>query len=242
MLLFVGLGNPGREYVGTRHNLGKEVLEEFARRCGIEFYEDKELQGLLGKGRWKGRDLLLLLPLTYMNRSGTSVRRCLTRERVFLEDLFVLSDDVALPLGEIRVRSQGSSGGHNGLKDVEAKLGTRFYSRLRLGVGAPRAHENLEDFVLAPFRAEEKESVTAMCELAVTVLEERVQHGIKAAMQRANRKCQSEGETRHVEGKKEPLRGDVHLKCNSQRRSASTCTREDHDRDHGKTRGDSQSL
>jgi PTH1 family peptidyl-tRNA hydrolase len=138
MKIVVGLGNPGRRYAGTRHNLGYDVVDHLARSpsCGVfrerfdaltaESYEDDQL-------------LLLVKPQSFMNLSGLSVRRFVEFYQLPLSDLFVVCDDINLPLGKLRVRRGGTHGGHNGLRNIEAHLGTNEYSRLRIGVDAPAA-------------------------------------------------------------------------------------------------------
>jgi len=167
MKLVVGLGNPGKEYSGTRHNIGFEVLDAFAARNGLlmspgdfgrvakEKFEALALNGVvtLGSGTEK---VLLLKPMTYMNLSGRSVQAALAFYQLEPTDLLVVLDDVAMPCGKLRLRAGGSSGGHNGLKDIERALGTSQYPRLRIGVDPPPPRVPQRDWVLGRFSPEQR--------------------------------------------------------------------------------------
>lgn len=181
----MGLGNPGSTYEKTRHNIGFRVVEQFAAQRGWPLKKEPDLNGQVASGE----GIIVFRPLTFMNRSGEAVKRCIERFQVPLDHLLVVSDDVALPLGVLRLRSKGSAGGHNGLKSIEAHLGTSFYSRLKLGVGSP-AGEVLADYVLGPFSLEEEKVAQESIERATVVLELFVKEGLSRAMQQANaRKC-----------------------------------------------------
>ena len=152
--LIVGLGNIGAEYAETRHNIGFSVLDALAGASDAVFTTVR--YGDLAQVRHKGRTLLLLKPSTYMNLSGKAVRYWMDAEKIAAENLLVVSDDIALPFGTLRLRSQGSAGGHNGLKNIAELLGTEAYARLRFGVGGdfPRGHQ--VDYVLGEWTAEEQ--------------------------------------------------------------------------------------
>lgn len=169
--LIVGLGNPGKKYEMTRHNLGQMVLDAFAEKYQLSFKKESALKGELAKGTVKERKVFLLFPTTYMNLSGQAVQKTMDFFKLSKEEVLILSDDVALPFGTLRFREKGSSGGHNGLKDIEEKLGTQEYQRLRLGVGEPSVGY-LEDYVLAPFTKDEQEKIPEVTTQAVTFIEE----------------------------------------------------------------------
>lgn len=152
--LIVGLGNIGAEYAGTRHNIGFEVLDALAGASDISFTTVR--YGDRAELRHRGRTLLLLKPSTYMNLSGKAVRYWMEAERIAPENLLVISDDIALPFGTLRLRPKGSAGGHNGLKNIAELLGTEAFARLRFGVGGdfPRGHQ--VDYVLGAWTDEER--------------------------------------------------------------------------------------
>lgn len=169
--LIVGLGNPGEKYSLTRHNFGQMVLYAFAEKHHFSFKKARELKGEVANGMWNGEKLLLLFPMTYMNLSGESVRKTMGFYKIALEDLLVISDDVALSFGTFRDRERGSSGGHNGLKSIEENLNTPNYHRLRMGVGEPSVGF-LEDYVLSFFTEEEQKKLPEIISQGVRFLEE----------------------------------------------------------------------
>lgn len=152
--LIVGLGNIGAEYAGTRHNIGFEVLDALAGASDISFTTVR--YGDMAELRHRGRTLLLLKPSTYMNLSGKAVRYWMEAERIAPENLLVISDDIALPFGTLRLRAKGSAGGHNGLKNIAELLGTEDFARMRFGVGGdfPRGHQ--VDYVLGEWTEDER--------------------------------------------------------------------------------------
>ena len=158
MKLVAGLGNPGRQYAGTRHNVGFEVIDELARRHRVGF-EAAPADAMMGKWRRDGDVVLLVKPLTFMNLSGVAVGQLLRYFKIDVPDLLVICDDVNLPLGRLRVRGGGSEGGHNGLRSMAQQLGTTEYSRLRVGVGRGDQRRDLADHVLAGFAPEEQSGV-----------------------------------------------------------------------------------
>lgn len=157
-LLIVGLGNPGRKYENTRHNIGAYVLYYFAKSLGAEFKSMAKVDGFVAQGEVEGRNVIFLLPTTYMNLSGGSVIKCMKYYTISAQDLLVLSDDTYISFGKVRVKAGGSSGGHNGLKDIESCLGTNQYPRLRIGIGE-KTTEDLADFVLQDFTKAEMEKM-----------------------------------------------------------------------------------
>ena len=191
MKLSVGLGNPGRRYEGTRHNIGFEVLDALAERHRVEWESaPRGIEGLTG--RWRVADSVLAKPLTFMNLSGAAVVGLLQFYKVELVDLLVIVDDVNLELGRLRARSTGSAGGHNGLKSVIESLGTEDFARLRIGVGRGDARRDLADHVTAKFEREEREDVVAAIGRAADAAELFVAEGIAPVMNKFNRKEDAE--------------------------------------------------
>lgn len=168
--LIVGLGNPGKKYEKTRHNLGWIIVRAFAEINGWTFKNEKDFKGELALGSYLTERVALLLPTTYMNRSGQAVRKVFDFYKADLEDLLIVSDDIYIPFGEIRFRKQGSAGGHNGLKDIEENLKTQEYPRLRVGIG-DRTEGLLEDYVLSSFSEEEHDELPAVIENSITLIQ-----------------------------------------------------------------------
>lgn len=177
----IGLGNPGAPYQGTRHNVGFEVVDELSRRRSLRL--DREM---CGAQVGRSADLTLVKPLTYMNRSGYTVRCLLERHGDEAAEVLVIYDDVALRLGRLRLRSGGSPGGHRGMESIVENLRTTDIPRLRLGVGAASDEEDLADFVLAPFAQEERDTATAMIARAADATESWLKDGTDATMNRYN--------------------------------------------------------
>lgn len=168
--VFIGLGNPGRQYEMTRHNMGYLVVEAFARSLGWIFKEDRRFNARVVKGASGNKTVHLVLPLTYMNLSGTAVRRYVDYYKIPLNHLVVVVDDIALSFGQLRLRAMGSAGGHNGLKSIEACLGTNHYMRLRMGIGHP-GEKVLADYVLDPFSSADKEELPAFIDKGVGIMQ-----------------------------------------------------------------------
>jgi peptidyl-tRNA hydrolase, PTH1 family len=187
MKLVAGLGNPGDKYAGTRHNIGFLAVDQVARTNQAEAWQ-KKFDGLAADCWIGGERALLLKPLTFMNRSGAAVRKALDFHKLAVEDVLVVCDDFALPLGRLRLRASGSAGGQNGLKDVILQLGTDAVARLRVGIGEPPPRIDPADYVLAGFRPAE----LADAELAVIdaglAIEAWAAGGLEAAMNRFNGK------------------------------------------------------
>jgi PTH1 family peptidyl-tRNA hydrolase len=200
MKLIAGLGNPGAEYVGTRHNVGFAAIDALATRLGAVAAGDfartarKKFEGLAldgvvecGPGNVAGSEKVLLLqPMTYMNDSGRSVQAALAFYRLTPADLLVISDDVALPAGRIRLRADGSAGGHNGLADIERALGMDQYARLRIGIDAPPVPGVQRDYVLGRISASQRPLIEGAIARAVDAILVWVQSGIVAAMNQFN--------------------------------------------------------
>ncbi|WP_191276563.1 aminoacyl-tRNA hydrolase [Neobacillus kokaensis] len=158
MKVIVGLGNPGKQYENTRHNVGFEVVEELSNRLNIPLTQAK-FKGQYGIGMAGGQKILLLKPLTYMNLSGESIRAVTDYYQIDLEDLLVIYDDLDLPAGKIRLRQKGSPGGHNGIKSTVAHLGTQVFNRIRIGIDRPENGMSVPDYVLGRFRPDEQSSI-----------------------------------------------------------------------------------
>lgn len=187
MKLVVGLGNPGRRYAGTRHNIGFDVLDLLAGRHKLEWESaPRGIEALIARDRAK--DVALTKPLTFMNLSGHAVLGLLQFYKIELPDLFVVVDDVNLELGRLRTRAAGSAGGHNGLKSLIAVLGTEDFARLRIGVGRGDARRDLADHVLAKFEPEERPDVAETAGRAADAVELFVAEGVTPVMNRFNRK------------------------------------------------------
>jgi peptidyl-tRNA hydrolase, PTH1 family len=178
----VGLGNPGREYAGTRHNIGFAVIDELARRGNVSF-ESAPAEALIA--RWRPRDAMLAKPLTFMNLSGQAVGELLRYFKMDVVDLLIVVDEVQLPLGRIRARARGSAGGHNGLKSVIEHLGSDF-ARLRIGVGRGDERRDLADHVLARFDESEADEVARMTARAADAAEMFITSGIETVMNAFN--------------------------------------------------------
>ena len=180
MKAIVGLGNPGPRYAGTRHNIGFAVVDEIARRWGVEF-ESAPADALVARVKRAAGSVLLAKPLTFMNESGQAAGELARYFKVDVGDLLVVVDDVQLPLGRLRVRVRGSAGGHNGLKSLIAHLGGEF-SRLRVGVGRGDARRDLADHVLSRFDKDEASEVERMTTRAADAAEMFITSGIEAVM------------------------------------------------------------
>jgi PTH1 family peptidyl-tRNA hydrolase len=198
MYVVTGLGNPGKKYDSTRHNIGFEVLAELARRYGggkpkVRF-EAETVEITAGSAR-----LLLVAPQTFMNLSGRSVRQVVDFYQLPLERLLVVSDDLNLPLGKLRLRGSGSAGGQKGLANIIQHLGTEDFARLRIGIAAPPGEMDAADYVLSRFHAAERETVIAAVNRAADAVECWAEQGLAAAMNQFN----SEGRGARDEGRGE---------------------------------------
>ena len=157
--LCIGLGNPGRQYEKTRHNIGFVVLMELARRNGVQWQKSRQGEALVAEVSGNGENILLVLPLTFMNNSGCAVRDIARFNKISPERILVVVDDIRLDFGAMRLKQDGSDGGHNGLRSVAQELGCREYSRLRLGVGASPPGMDQAVYVLSDFSARENKEL-----------------------------------------------------------------------------------
>ncbi len=181
MKLIVGLGNPGKEYEKTRHNVGFEVVEELARQWGISLAK-KKFETIFGEARVREERVLLALPQTYMNLSGQAVSALVGFFKVDLTDCVVIHDDLDLPVGRIKVVRGGGPAGHRGVASIQELLGTENFCRFRIGVGKPAQKEEVVDFVLKPFLKEEKKPLQEAVEKAKEGLEIWIEKGVEAAI------------------------------------------------------------
>jgi len=184
--LIVGLGNPGAEYAQTRHNAGFLLVERLARRWQADWKATKKFKARIARAKSGARRLVLGEPQTFMNASGEAVRALLDYYGVPLEKLLVVVDDADLPLGEIRLRSRGSSGGHHGLESIGQHLGTREFPRLRIGIGRREGAREITDHVLGRFRNDESALVKKVFTVACDQVECWLDAGIQKAMSRFN--------------------------------------------------------
>ena len=186
MKLIVGLGNPGVRYENTRHNAGFMVLDELARRNKLEISREK-FEGKFVKGVIQGEDVILLKPETFMNNSGFSVRQCMDFFKLAPKDLIIVYDDMDTPVGSIRLRLQGSAGGHNGMKSVIQCVLTDEFDRVRVGIGR-NPNYKIVDYVLSRFKEEEKEDLQSSIETAARAIETACRSDFSTAMNRFNKK------------------------------------------------------
>lgn len=184
--LIVGLGNIGEKYRGTRHNIGFQIVDALAAEHKASFETVK--LGDVASFRFKGRTFVLLKPSTYMNLSGKALKYWLTKEKIPLENLLVITDDVNIEFGAIRIKTKGSAGGHNGLKDIEAKLGHQKYARFRFGVGGNYPKGAQVDFVLGLWTKEEKSMLIERIPLAVKAVLSFATDGVNNTMNNYNGK------------------------------------------------------
>jgi PTH1 family peptidyl-tRNA hydrolase len=197
MKLVVGLGNPGREYVGTRHNVGYEVVDRVGEKLGWikagEFerfakakFDGLMLDGVAPRSDGEGSRLVLLKPATYMNLSGRSVQAAMSFYQLEPSDVMIVLDELALPCGKIRIRPGGSDGGHNGLRDIQRALGTTQYPRMRIGIDPPPPPVAGKDYVLGRFTAEQRKLIDPALDRAAGAIVTWIDQGIDAAMNQFN--------------------------------------------------------
>lgn len=182
MYIIAGLGNPGREYQNTRHNIGYDVIDRLAESENIILAERKH-RAVVGKGLVEGQKCVLAKPVTYMNLSGESVRELIDYYKVDeTAQLIVVSDDISLDVGQLRIRKKGSAGGHNGLKNIIAHLGHDNFIRVKMGVGEKPGGWDLADYVLGHFSGEERGTMDEACDRAVEAIRKIITDGADAAM------------------------------------------------------------
>jgi PTH1 family peptidyl-tRNA hydrolase len=190
--LIVGLGNPGLKYAQNRHNVGFQCLERLAQAHGLSFgggilnrLKRRRAKASLASGKIAGVKAVLAKPLTYMNLSGQAMRQLVSFYKLSLEDVLVIYDDLDLPLGTIRLRPEGGSGGHKGIRSIIEALGSQAFSRLRVGIGRPPANDAV-NYVLSDFTADEQITLESVYERVVAAVEFFLREGIEAAMNAYN--------------------------------------------------------
>lgn len=184
--LAVGLGNPGEKYEETRHNIGFKVLDAFAKDGGSAFEVAK--LGDIARVKLKGRTIICLKPSTFMNLSGKAVNYWMQQEKIPLENVLVITDDIALPFGKLRLKGKGSDGGHNGLKDIQVVMNTPKYARLRFGVGGDFPKGGQVSYVLGTWTAEEMETLTERITMATEFIKGFATIGLQRTMNALNNK------------------------------------------------------
>ena len=182
--LVVGLGNVGNEYAHTRHNIGFDVVMAFVQKHGASLRQDR--LAFVAEVKWKGKIFICVCPTTYMNLSGKAVKYWMDKEKIDLQNMLVVVDDVALPLAKIRIRAGGSDGGHNGLKSLQESLGSTQYPKLRFGIGNHYPKGMQADFVLGKWAKEEEPVVKKKIETCIEVIETFATAGISTAMNTYN--------------------------------------------------------
>ncbi len=186
--LIVGIGNPGQQYANTRHNLGFMVLDELASQEAISFEKESGLESYLGRAQMAGGKLFLLKPQTFVNNSGLAVAKFLKHHVLDLSQILVVFDDVSLPFGHLRVKAEGGSGGHNGMKSLIQALGSQEFPRLRMGIGSPARPEQMVDYVLGEFDASQKKDLALFVQEGAECCRRWVQDGIKTVMDQFNQR------------------------------------------------------
>lgn len=183
----VGLGNPGQEYASTRHNVGFMAIDRLCAKYGVSL-QKKQAKGIVGEGMIRGQRVLFLKPQTYMNLSGESVRALMDFYKLKIEDLIVVYDDLDTEIGKIRMRYQGSAGGHNGIKSIIQHLGTEKFNRIRIGISRPISGpgNNIAHYVLSPFAKSEAEALDKALELTCDGLEMACEQSFERTMAKFN--------------------------------------------------------
>ncbi len=186
MYLIAGLGNPGKEYVGTRHNIGFEVADAICSKFDIKLNKEK-FRAQFGDGYISGEKVIVAKPQTYMNLSGESIREIAEWYKIDTENIIIIYDDISLPLGKLRIREKGSAGGHNGIKNIIYQLQSDIFPRIKIGVGAPNHPDfDMKDYVLGKFSADETKILIKSAVAAVSAVEEIIAQGAKSAMNKFN--------------------------------------------------------
>ena len=183
MILIVGLGNPGKQYEQTRHNIGFEAIDYIANKYNIDVNREK-FKGVFGEGFIENKKVILLKPTTYMNLSGESIREAMNFYKLTDEDMLVIYDDISLEVGRLRIREKGSAGGHNGIKSIISNIGTDVFPRIKIGVGQPNG--DLVSHVLGRFSKEEAEDLKEVIEVSSKAVEIIMKSGTKEAMNELN--------------------------------------------------------
>lgn len=181
MKLIVGLGNPGKDYEGTRHNIGFELLELFAKKHSVALTKTK-FEAVYGEFEKHGEKVLLVFPQTYMNLSGRSVSAFMQFFKIALQDLLILQDELDLPLGQMKVIRKGGAAGHRGILSIQESLGSQDFTRFRIGIGRPTGNEEVADFVLKKFQKSERTQLEPLLEKSIKGLDLWLEKGVEAAL------------------------------------------------------------
>lgn len=182
--LIVGLGNIGEEYRHTRHNIGFDVLEKWAEKLEVEF--DSDRLAFVAKAKFRGKQVVMIKPTTYMNLSGKAVKHWMNKENIPLARTLIITDDLALPLGTIRLKKKGSHAGHNGLKDIIARLGTDQFNRIKFGIGDDFPRGRQVEFVLGKWDSKEEIDVALGIDKCIAMIESFIQQGADRTMNEYN--------------------------------------------------------
>ncbi len=183
MILIVGLGNPGKQYEQTRHNIGFDVIDYMANKYNIDVNREK-FKGICGEGFIENKKVILLKPLTYMNLSGESIRELASFYKLEDDEIIVVYDDISLDIGRLRIREKGSAGGHNGIKSIIQNLGGDKFPRVKVGVGQPK--DNLVNHVLGKFSKEDREHIEKVIPVVSDAIVEIVKNDAKESMNKFN--------------------------------------------------------
>lgn len=187
MYAIIGLGNPGKKYELTRHNVGYMAIDQLAKAHQISVEKLKH-QALVGQGRINGEKVILVKPITYMNLSGNAVREVIDYYKIPIENTMIIYDDIDIPLGKLRIRKEGGSGTHNGMKSIIASLGSKRFPRIRIGIAPENSsHASLADYVLGSFTQKEWICLSEPLESTVKVVETMIEKGLDNAMNHYNR-------------------------------------------------------
>lgn len=187
MKLIVGLGNPGKKYENTRHNIGFRVIDSCSKKWNIAV-EKVKFDALIGEGRVNNERIILAKPLTYMNLSGESVRQIMQYYKLNTEDLLVVYDDIDVAVGKLRIRQKGSAGTHNGMRSIIYELKDDGFPRFRMGVSKPQGQQDLASYVLCAFPEADRKTISDVVDLCVDALEAAITDGIDISMNRFNRR------------------------------------------------------
>lgn len=184
--LIAGLGNPGEKYEFTRHNAGFLVLDRMSEKYNLEW--GLKRHALQTQMKYRGKQLVLIKPTTFMNLSGKAVRYWMTQEKIPLKNVLIVVDDIHIPFHSIRIKGKGGDAGHNGLKDIQQQLGTSNYSRLRVGIGSEFNEGRQVDYVLGEWKKEEEQTLSSICDASVEAIESFIHRGLSPTMNEFNRK------------------------------------------------------
>ena len=185
MFLIAGLGNPGKKYSRTRHNVGFEILNRWSEMLGAPM-KGRRFQSRSAIAHFQRKAIILLRPITYMNRSGQAIKACLDYYRLHLDQILIVHDDLDLPTGKLKLVPKGGTGGHKGVRSIIDHVGTDHFSRLKIGIGRPQYDEDVEDYVLTSFYPDEKELIEKAIPRAIKACELVILTGIERAMNQVN--------------------------------------------------------